>query len=122
MQSSLKGSSLFHLQSDGLTPGEKHSVTNTRLRASHYPPEGSNHRCLLPVKPVRARFIFSSLCAIKGHLFACRSCLQLFPTAETTSHYLSAHRFCLLKPAISIEFHLTIAKLIMLVVISVNLK
>lgn len=45
-----------------LTPGEKLSKTNTRLRASHLPPESSNRYCLLPMSACKSMGFFALIC------------------------------------------------------------
>ena len=73
-----KAAASFYLQSDGLTPGEKHSMTNTRLRASHLPPESSNHYCLLPANTCESMGFFAlvsvqlkSTCLHAGVVLSC---------------------------------------------------
>lgn len=45
-----------------LTPGEKLSMANTRLRASHLPPESSNHYHLLPMNTCESMGFFALVC------------------------------------------------------------
>lgn len=76
-----KAATSFYLQSDGLTPGEKHSITNIRLRAPHLPPESSNHYLLLPVNTCESvGFFFALACVqLKTTCLHAGSVLSCFP-------------------------------------------